>query len=129
MVANIAAMDALDAALKGNDMSGLEGATSESPSQTNGVSPKIKNVAQELELIFKREAGLTAGSKDNQTSSAVQNIISTSASSSPALGGKKKVYASVAQMKKIKSGSGDQGILHKDYHSTPDLQTAASTTE
>ena len=27
----------------------------------NVVSPKIKNVAQELELIFKREVGLTAG--------------------------------------------------------------------
>ena len=135
MVANMAAMDALDAAIKDNDKRGF-GATAASEVTNNNKSsveggPKIRNVAQELELIFKREAGLTAGavSKDNPTNSAVQNIISNSANSSPALGGKKKVYASVAQMKKIKSGSVDQGILHKDYHSTPDLQTPQPSTE
>ena len=134
MVANMAAMDALDAAIKDNDKKGF-GATASEVTNNNKSSveggPKIRNVAQELELIFKREAGLTAGavSKDNPTNSAVQNIISNSANSSPALGGKKKVYASVAQMKKIKSGSVDQGILHKDYHSTPDLQTPKLTTE
>ena len=134
MVANMAAMDALDAAIKDNDKKGF-GATASEVTNNNKSSveggPKIRNVAQELELIFKREAGLTAGavSKDNPTNSAVQNIISNSANSSPALGGKKKVYASVAQMKKIKSGSVDQGILHKDYHSTPDLQTPKPTTE
>ena len=133
MVANMAAMDALDAAIKDNDKRGF-GATASEVTNNNKSSveggPKIRNVAQELELIFKREAGLTAGtvSKDNPTNS-LQNIISNSANSSPALGGKKKVYASVAQMKKIKSGSVDQGILHKDYHSTPDLQTPQPKTE
>ena len=98
MVANMAAIDALDAAIKENDISALNG--------TNGVSPRVKNVAQELELIFKREGGLTAG-----------------LTSSPALSEKKKVYSSVAQMKRSKKGPAEGTSLHKDYHSTPDLPT------
>ena len=105
MVANMAAMDALDAAIKEKDISGLTG--------TNGVSPKVKNVAQELELIFKREGGLTAGGTRE----------SSSVTGSPALAEKKKVYSSVAQMKRSKKGSAEGNNLHKDYHSTPDLPT------
>ena len=107
MVANLAAIDALDAAIKGNDMSGLS-AVSDQP---QGQSPTIKKMAQELELIFKREAGLTAG---------------VARESSPQPGEKKKVYSSVAQMKRSRKGSVSSvelNNLHKDYHSTPDLQT------
>ena len=53
-------------------------------------------------------------------------MTSTSANSSPALGGKKKVYNSVAQMKRSKKGGVDLNNLHKDYHSTPDLQTKST---
>ena len=129
MVANMAAIDALDAAIKDKDMKGLSNTNKPSEavnSNTNGVtSPKIKNVAQELELIFKREAGLTAGPGANAKEKSDSNNvkISTSANSSPALGGKKKVYNSVAQMKRSKKGIVDLNNLHKDYHSTPDLQT------
>ena len=116
MVANMAAMDALDAAIKGNDMSGLSAVTGEgAQGQANGVSPKVKNVAQELELIFKRDAGLTAGVAPGPNRD-----------TSPAAGDKKKVYTSVAQMKRSRKGSVSSvelNNLHKDYHSTPDLQT------
>ena len=136
MVANMAAIDALDAAIKDNDLRGLGGPPAGNNAEvtnnnSNGVSPKIKNVAQELELIFKREAGLTAGpgalTKDKSSNDAAANM-STSANSSPALGGKKKVYNSVAQMKRSKKGNVDfTNNIHKDYHSTPDLQTKSET--
>lgn len=103
MLANLAAIDALDSALKDKDKvkEASEG------DKTNGQS-----VAQELELIFKRESGLTAGTTK----------ASSSVNSSPALS-KKKVYNSVAQMKRSKNSGIDLNNLHKDYHSTPDLQT------
>ena len=133
MVANMAAIDALDAAIKDNDMKGLNKVnisnndSDVSNKNANGVSPKIKNVAQELELIFKREVGLTAGpgvlTKDKSDQVTLTTV---SANSSPALGGKKKVYNSVAQMKRSKKGAVDLNNLHKDYHSTPDLQTESS---
>ena len=53
--------------IKDNDTKGLNAANNSNNAskvtndEGNVVSPKIKNVAQELELIFKREVGLTAG--------------------------------------------------------------------
>jgi len=156
MVANMAAIDALDTAIKDHDMSSLsdqvakttievtQAATTESPILTSNselatqmpkgdtnVSPKVLNVAQELELIFKREVGLTAGAvpKDRNSMEILKNsgeTKSSSANSSPALSGKKKVYTSVSQMKKSKRGPSDLLNLHKDFHSTPDLQNVAA---
>eukprot|EP00090_Calanus_glacialis_P037365 TRINITY_DN6425_c0_g1_i1.p1 TRINITY_DN6425_c0_g1~~TRINITY_DN6425_c0_g1_i1.p1 ORF type:complete len:1871 (+),score=328.76 TRINITY_DN6425_c0_g1_i1:592-6204(+) len=152
MVANMAAIDALDSAIKDHDMSSLsdqvakstieptKAASSESSNSTSNsqlttptpkaetnVSPKIKNVAQELELIFKREVGLTAGAvpKDKNSMEILKNsgeTKSSSANSSPSLSGKKKVYSSVSHMKRSKRGPADLLNLHKDFHSTPDLQ-------
>merc|ERR1719228_1177528 len=87
----------------------------------------VQNVAEELELIFQREAGLTAGAgfKDKSSLEILKNtgeIKSSSANSTP-LSAKKKVYTSVAQMKRSKRGPGE--LLHKDFHSTPELQGVA----
>ena len=142
MIANMAAIEALDSAIKDHDKGSLaeQGTLSEpdlTPAGTGGQSqsqpttPKSEHakgktvtVAQELELIFQREAGLTAGTvfKDKNSLEILKTNAETKSSSanSTPLSAKKKVYTSVAQMKRSKRGPGE--LLHKDFHSTPELQ-------
>ena len=144
MIANMAAIEALDSAIKDHDKGSLaEQATLSEPdlappvgsgskSQSQPTTPKSEHpakgktvtVAQELELIFQREAGLTAGTgfKDKNSLEILKTNAETKSSSanSTPLSAKKKVYTSVAQMKRSKRGPGE--LLHKDFHSTPELQ-------
>ena len=137
MIANMAAIEALDSAIKDRDMVALADQPAVSvpdltPAETGQDTPrseqgglKAQSVAQELELIFHgREAGLTAGAvfKDKNSLEILKisaETKSSSANSTP-LSAKKKVYTSVAQMKRSKRGPGE--LLHKDFHSTPELQ-------
>jgi SH3/ankyrin repeat-containing protein len=141
MIANMAAMEALDSAIKDHDMGALAeqpavsvpdlagGGTASQPAtprtdQNKAGGPKAKTVAQELELIFQRDTGLTAGGglKDKNSLEILKASAETKSSSanSTPLSAKKKVYTSVAQMKRSKRGPGE--LLHKDFHSTPELQ-------
>ena len=117
MLANLAAIDALDKSL--SEKNKVNNVSDDSNNKTNGAT-----VAQELELIFKRESGLTTA-----VSTSDNNKIKTSSSanSSPAMT-KKKVYNSVAQMKRSKHQQ-DSSVIHKDYHSTPDLQSVQEKVE
>ena len=130
MIANMAAIEALDSAIKDRDIGGLgaQEAVPVSGSQPstpqNRPAGQTQSVAQELELIFQREGGLTAGAviKDKNSLEILKTSVDTKSSSanSTPLSAKKKVYASVAQMKRSKRGPGE--LLHKDFHSTPELQ-------
>ena len=132
MIANMAAIDALDCAIKEHD----RGVLSNEQTTTHSGQPspsKVGNVAQELDLIFRREGGLTAGAavvRDNKNCLEIlKNSAepkSCSANSTP-LSAKKKVYTSVSQMKRSKRGPPE--LLHKDFHSTPELQDASEDIE
>ena len=131
MVENLAALEALDAAINQHDssssnesknpskpitakMNGITSPEANSKSPENSPknidsSPTKKGVAHELELIFRRDTGLTAGTmvKDINIGAAeiLKNVAASkndSAASSPSMTNKKKVYASVAEMKRSK---------------------------
>jgi len=137
MVASMAAIEALDAAILKHDSSSSPSTSSlteinKPDERVSSCSIKPKGVAHELELIFQKDAGLTAGNPHKENLEDIHKNVTMgnddSAHSSPSA--KNKVYTSVSEMKRSKRcrpGGGELANLHKEYHSTPDLEVKTAT--